>query len=171
MGINNALPFPVGSYATQCDASLVGKVFIASDGRKVRLCKATTAIATPAGKAALYTVTGDVASYAKVTVADEVNAVTVAGIIDPALTATVPTNGYFWVYCGKGDLVNAIGAAAIATGLLVGTTTTGGGGRVASIGAAATAITGAKLMAAIGITTGAATAAADTFQVRLLGPV
>lgn len=169
MGLNNSLPFPVGSYATSCDAGLVGKIFLDDSGRKIRLCKATTAIATPASKLALYTVTGDVASYAKVTVAAAVNAVTIAGIIDPALASTIPTSGYFWVYCGKGDLVTAIGAAAIATGLLLGSTTTSAG-RLASIGGAATAITGTKLMAAVGISTGASTAAADTFQIRLLGP-
>jgi len=170
MGLPNALPFPLGSTATQVDAGLVGSKFKTASGETVRLCKTATALTTPGKKIALYTITGGEASYAKTTVADEVSAENVAGVIDPDLSDSVAASGYFWVYCGAGDEVDVIGAAALAAGLLVGTTTTGGGGRVASIGAAATAITAAKMLGAFAVTIGTFTAAADEQKVRLLGP-
>jgi hypothetical protein len=170
MGLPNTLPFPLGSTATQVDAGLVGTKFRTSDGKTVRLCKTATALTAPASMVALYTITGGEASFAKVTVADAVNATTLAGVIDPALSGSVAENGYFWVYCGAGDEVDVIGAAAIDPNLIVGSTDTGGGGRVASIGGVGTAITAAKLMGALGITIGEFTAAGDIQKIRLYGP-
>jgi hypothetical protein len=169
MATKNTLPFPVGTTATAVDAGLIGRLFEDDSGRKIRLCKTATALTTPAKKCALYTVTGGTASYAKTTIADEVSAENIAGIVDPALSGNVAANGYFWVYCGKGDVVSFIGAAAAAAGLLVGTTTTVAGGLV-SIGAVATTVTITKLLAGVGIVLEATTSASDTGTLRLLGP-
>jgi len=161
----NVLPFPVGSRASAVDAGLVGRIFMAPDGRKVRLCK-TAVTAAPAKKAILYTITGGVASYAKATVANAAAASTFAGIGDPSV-GTLAANDYFWVYCGKGDVVQFVGKTAIAAGILVQTNTAG---NLSAVGAAATAITQAKLLAGIGIVVDATTSALDTGSIRLLGP-
>jgi hypothetical protein len=169
MALTNSLPFPVGSTATAVDAGLVGQLFQDDSGRRIRLCKTATALTTPAKKCALYTVTGGTASYAKTTISAEVSAENIAGIVDPALSGNVAAGGHFWVYCGKGDVVQFLGAAAAAAGLMVGTTTTVAGGLV-SIGAVGTAVTITKLLAGVGIVLDATTAASDTGTLRLLGP-
>ena len=169
MPYNNVLPFPLGTTADTVDSGLVGKTFQTTKGT-VRLCQTATPLTAPAKKAALYTVSGDAAKYTKTTISSGVSDENVAGIVDPDLSGNVSANGYFWVYCGKGDEVTAIGAGAIGAGLLVGTTSTGGGGRVASLGAASSAATVGDMLGAIGVTIGAFTAAGDEQTIRLLGP-
>lgn len=167
---SNALPFPIGSKATAVDAGLVGRLFKTSDGRTVRLCKTATALTSPAAKASVFTITSGAPSYAKIKLSAAANDLDFAGIVDPDLSGNLAADDYFWVYCGKGDVVKAVSSGAVAVDLFVGTTTTTAGTLV-SIGALATAITGTKLGGAIGVSVQASTTT-DTslLRIRLLGP-
>lgn len=166
---SNALPFPIGSKATAVDAGLVGRLFKTSDGRTVRLCKTATALTSPAAKASVFTITSGAPSYAKIELSAAVNDLDFAGIIDPDLSGNLAADDHFWVYCGQGDVVKAVSSGAVAVDLFVGTTTTAG--TLVSIGALATAITGAKLGGAIGVSVQESTTT-DTslLRIRLLGP-
>ena len=167
---SNALPFPIGSKATAVDAGLVGRLFKTSDGRTVRLCKTATALTSPAAKASTFTITGGAPSYAKIELSAAANDLDFAGIIDPDLSGNLADGDYFWVYCGQGDVVNAVGDGEVDAGLFVGTATTVAGTLV-SIGALATAITGTKLGGAIGVSVQASTTTDPSLlRIRLLGP-
>lgn len=138
---SNALPFPTGSSsATTSLSGLLGRHFLDSSGRRVRLMRAKTALTSPAKKAVLNTITAG-AYNNKVTLAATTDSPDVAGIADPSLSGNLAANDFFYVYDRAGDVVQVITTVTtVAAGDLLGThTTTAGTLRAVVTGAAATA--------------------------------
>jgi len=128
MGTNNdILPLGLGQKSSN-DAleGLLGRHYIDDEGRRIKLVRANTAIASPASKALVYVVTGG-AYNNKVKLSSSANENHFAGIADPSQSENLAADDFFYVYDGEGDVVDVIGATTgIAAGELLGTVTTAG---------------------------------------------
>lgn len=125
----NAQVIPRGTYVAAADAGAflpaLGYQDDDPNGDSWRLVKAKTAIASPANKLLVYTVTAGTISWA-CALSATLNSANVAGVGDPGVTDTLAAGDVFWV---QRDGVADIYPLTTVTGIgqLVGTKTTTAG--------------------------------------------